>query len=356
MLVKLPIVFEVSGRRGKVRRTVQRADWVEAEVPEISLDDTVLAARWTESTDKYSRIDCRAWNGQFYVREHRALSKATFANIGRQASRDLGHARLAELMGLFPNSPQKAIFHDLMCGRVPGDAGFEKVLDEIGSSGDLAQRYRSSALLDAFLLVDGGLWRKIAEPKLKVDAAGHDDPFIASTSVLTSENNRLRTTQLGHYVGRGSSDYDVTFNLGEYDAMASFLTSQGASPAKRVLEVEVLRPDMFAFDSHRMRVIRIAGETCRLARGVAGGLGREAMEAFLEMKELANPHVTPEGAAPEVLLPLVERVLCYIDGLPDYGRLERLLAVMWRLSPDEAPEMDSGHDHGTSVGEARHAR
>jgi hypothetical protein len=247
------------------------------------------------------------------------------------------------MLGMTPGKQDTEVLRRVLRGISPVGGNAGHVLDVQTSSDEYFRHRRASFLLSSFLLVDGTLWIKVNEPKLKATYA--ENEVTAIVTVDTRYDNRMFERDMGHHAQRSKDATDLFFNVSDFDTMTDFLTNEGAvSSGIHELVVHHL-PDAFTFDGRKHRPIEIAQELTRITQKNAGYLEGDGLQAWLELRELSSHHVVPEGAEPEQLLPLIDRVLAAAPRTEDYrqiaGELEftRKLLSAYRTTHGQVMEI-----------------
>lgn len=310
MKITLPFAYEVTVKLPRNRNPVGRhpCSVIEVDIPVVTSQSAPVAARWIENgciteegKERHVRaqMEVRQFENGFYrplVYDHLksspatsvdALSAYTDRGVAIQLylvfCRDRRTQPIAEAMRYADNG---SIDAKLKAGYIERNA---EILDNKFEETLLGVE----AALAEYIVIDGGLWKKVSEPILVLDnpsgAAKEDrlsnnpdrpDRRVGVVGIVTqpAEVGLNWSANLDRRC-IGGADSTKTFRLDQFDALTDFIGS-AREPRDRagrhyqrfemaVGEIEVLLPDAFSFDPDLNEISRQVDECLRLTTRVA---------------------------------------------------------------------------------------
>lgn len=295
MRIKLPYVYAIHGRRGKLRRTVHAAGMVERDVPEISSAAAPLVAEWVVDDgpqspkvfwggSRYSRISCRVFDGAHYIQLPGPLKADMFAK-DRLFCSGLCIQSLLKLMRMTSGQDDTRILEKLYIGEQPKIGNFGKPLDRVVTSDETFRQMAAKALVNSMIFIDGVAWTRCNEPKLRATRTHRGEGMI---SVDIEFDNDMSKHAYGNHVRSKLYDTDLFFNLTDHEEAKAFLSSKGVeqSPAPGgVQQIVVHAPDEFAFDDDGARLRAIGRELVWHLRTQVGEMDAATAQDWVTLRE-----------------------------------------------------------------------
>jgi hypothetical protein len=173
--VKISIPFGYY--RGEVSPKTTRpavVEFIDADAPVISAADAPVAAewkKWLRNNDDWDLAPCRYFQGDFLVPVGSGPNTiVTVDDLPIPSKRVSSKAFV--LMALMPMSIGEPIYKECMQALFTGEDRWGG-LDVSEAGYDRAGRIkRASTIATSFVVIDGAVWRKVPEPKLKLEVSG----------------------------------------------------------------------------------------------------------------------------------------------------------------------------------------
>ncbi len=354
MKITLPFAYEVRVKLPRNRNPVGRhpCSMIEVDIPVMTCQSAPIAARWVEKgciteegKERHVRaqMEVRLFEGGFYrplVYDHLqsgpptsvdALSAYTVRGVALRLylvfCRDRRTQPIAEAMRYADNGSLEAM---LKAGYI------ERNAEILGNKFEETLLGVEAALAD-YIVIDGGVWKKVSEPVLVLDnpcgAAKEDglsnnpdrpDRRVGVVGIIT-QPAEVGLNWRANLDRRciGGADSTRTFRLDQFDALTDFIGSvrqpkdRAGRPYQRfemaVDEIEVLMPDALCFDPDLNEISRQVDECLRLTMRVAADdeilspLFKEAAAHFSAFQEDGDQdHLTRALPAVQTLYAALE--------------------------------------------------
>lgn len=292
MKIDFPFAYQVTASTSRWRspRNVTLLDFVETDIPEVGDLDAPVSVEWTGvpsfGNGRPVLHHARTHQGDFYV-PFGFISKAgSLASLEAPVSlprRDSAVPSLAaykgEFMELFPRlstDQHKTLadwyIHPAFTSELEGKNDVE-----ITASDVVEQRNIAEAAVSKLLLVDGALYMRVPEPRLRF--ATRKFPYPDSDTQVTCTPNAY---EHGHD-GKTSPVSAMFFRMDDMEALEEQVALSGITNIRKVVEVTVCDPASLTFDRTLDIAVRLAGYAMAISEQRLSILGRDAANAFYDL-------------------------------------------------------------------------
>lgn len=297
MHINLPFVFDTTYRNpatGKPSTTTASSS-VQAEVPEVSFNDVEPAAQWAEGPFVEKVV---GWNGNIYRPANAAADAPVLdrelQNIWPMASG--GHANsIDRIFG----SPSWVTSAGKILKKALNDEPTPLRLSrgtEILSSTEHRERASAQYLVDGLLMVDRVVWHRVPGMQF-VLIPSIDLPSPNFGIVAAPYGHSLTSLLHGDLAGIQNPTLRRLFGLDQMELAAA----QGFELRTGLHSIEVLRPDLLAYDGQSAFGARLMNYACRSLIDRVGQMDSGRISAYLSMREAVaawyGPHNTTISTA-----------------------------------------------------------
>nr|WP_250807411.1 hypothetical protein [Neorhizobium tomejilense] len=302
MHINLPFTYTVLHRPNGGDKTskTSAAGMVSSEVPELSRDDVVLAARWQVNMTPREIV---YWDGNLYrpanPHEEPVVDRAAFEDLGWPLAHPAHMASATRIFG-FPDwwSNSGKVLKSALGGkdkrlRIPDKS-------EIASTTFDADQAVAQGIADGLLLIDQVLWHRIPGVIFSLSESLDD----------VRPNLFISAPPYGHYkqsilIGMGGTQNPTVsryFSLDEIDAVAHHTAETRADFA----DLEIFIPEATAYDGEGEFTARIMNSAVRNSAYRAGEMDDHEIGLWLKMREAVagwygSPSARIETSATEAL-------------------------------------------------------
>lgn len=293
MKIDFPFAYQVTASTSRWRspRNVTLLDFVETDIPEVGDSDAPVSVEWmgvpSFGNGRPVPYHARTHQGDFYVPFGFIGSAGKLASL--EAPVPLPR-RDSAVPGL---AAYKGEFIDLLPGP-SGEAG-KKALDEwyinpaftselegkndveITLSDEVEQRNVATAAVSKLLLVDGALYMRVPEPRLRF--ATWKFPYPDSDTQVTCTPNAY---EHGHD-GKISPVSTMFFRMDDMEALEDQVALSGVTNIRKVVDVTVYDPAALSFDRTLDIAVRLAGYAMAETAPKLSVLDRDAANAYHDL-------------------------------------------------------------------------
>ncbi|MCZ7860988.1 hypothetical protein O9X98_06180 [Agrobacterium salinitolerans] len=279
MKIALPFAYKVSVKLPRNRNPVDRhpCRFIEADIPVVPSELAPIAVRWREKGYLYgglTAMEVRYHEGDFYrplVSDYLVSAPPTsVATLAAYENPDVAVGLTSVFCCDRRTLPIAQAMRYAANGHLASklnDRDIERNAEILSSELEEAVSGLEAALSD-YIVIDGGLWRKVSEPVLALDkvtgsAGVTTEP--AEAGAKWQANRRWLTIK--------GSDMTKTFRLDQSDILRDFISvweeTEGLFNHCEVAvhDIEVLMPDTLLFEPAINEVSRQVSECLRLTRG-----------------------------------------------------------------------------------------
>jgi hypothetical protein len=331
MLYRFPYIFrqdylQVGGRKQTSRYL---GDFVDVDIPELSLPEAPVAAIWMATFEYSLRRDAFR---QSYVR----VNDGRFlAPMGRMSPADLpapGHsteAAAGQLCDLIDHwdigrygSPTKTW---LTQGKSSQPLARDLVAHDLGDTRDEMRRIAEAAA-HGLTIIGGALYKQVSEPILRLDRSPENWADVHTASP------HFRKHQRGNRQVEGI-DTTILQRLDRIDEFNEMLAGLEVPARLRFEDVEIHVPEAFTFDPGQNAASRVVGEVlAEYSQTPVGKWSREHLHGFLDLRDTYGRHT--EGDASVDIEMLLGDVRAYVEGIP-YLKDHRFVEFLAKASQIE---------------------
>lgn len=240
-------------------------EFIDAEAPELSQADVTPIARYRRHRDV---VDCLAHDGEFLV------SLGFFARV--MPTPDVRRSPKAfELLSLMPMFPGEAIHNACMRSL---ETGVEYELADGSPSENRNGRIeRAKRVAESFVIVDGRVFRKVPEPKIKLTIMAGT---ISTTSVYFGGIHRDENGKANF-----REEYVLPFTIS--DRLEGLVESRGLDMRNQDLVEAVVDPDAFTFSATESLVETLALWVLKEVEKDLGGLAHGDISRWMDLRDLS---------------------------------------------------------------------
>lgn len=295
MHVRAPFAYSVDYFKNEGRKLVQRTlvDYVEGEVPEISLSESLVAIRWRQRGrigDWTSPVEVRTYQGRFYAKggydTFDRLPTDVDAAVLSHPDADTRTAALfsGESFGRFLSAVQ-----DHLKGKNQKRPSPKDIETDLGD--DLAERRADAEnRLARLVTIDGKVWREIDEPTLAVRA----DEGIQFESQI-QKFILLNEPRLASF---GAPPEAAAYRIGQNDRWHHYRRPSGKETVRDLaLDIVVEIPGIYNFDATRNAMLRAVESFVSMIGPEIHGWDRALIDGYLSIRTRMEAYLADRRTA-----------------------------------------------------------